>query len=460
MSLWVEHSAWIFLGVALASAAFTVNAHAPIRWPATLAIASFFAGWLTSEMVGHTLALQAALALACVAAGGLSAWPGWVAAAVMLLSWLLLFRLLDRARAAGEVMNRALSEGLGGGFAARLEPRVRDQAPLAFGWRQLLFPFSIKHPDVKRVRDIVYAEGPGYALRLDVYRRRDGAGRKRPVLLQIHGGGWVVGSKDQQGLPLVTHLASRGWVCVSANYRLSPRATFPDPLLDLKRAIRWIKEHIEEHGGDPDFIVVTGGSAGGHLAALVALTANDPELQPGFEDLDTRVKACVAFYGVYDLTDRHGLWPHKGLRLLLEVAVMKASVKREWEKFDRASPMTRAHEAAPPFLIIHGDKDTLVPVAEARRFAQTLREISKAPVVYAEVPGAQHAFEVFPSPRTALVIRGVEQFVEAVHAEHARGAQALSAPSSRPVRAASEPSFAEPQPAVPKIRSGSGVSEA
>jgi hypothetical protein len=122
MSLWVEHSAWIFLGVALASAAFTVNAHAPIRWPATLAIASFFAGWLTSEMVGHTLALQAALALACVAAGGLSAWPGWVAAAVMLLSWLLLFRLLDRARAAGEVMNRALSEGLGGGFAARLEP--------------------------------------------------------------------------------------------------------------------------------------------------------------------------------------------------------------------------------------------------------------------------------------------------------------------------------------------------
>src|SRR5438093_55527 len=111
---------------------------------------------------------------------------------------------------------------------------------------------------------------------------------------------WILGSKNEQGIPLMRHLASRGWVCVSANYRLSPRATFPDHLIDCKRAVQWIREHGAGYGANPDFLVVTGGSAGGHLAALVALTANDPEYQPGFESADTSVSGCVAFYGVHD----------------------------------------------------------------------------------------------------------------------------------------------------------------
>src|SRR5262249_54129606 len=152
--------------------------------------------------------------------------------------------------------------------------------------------------------------------RLDVYRHRDGRTRC-PVLMQIHGGAWIVGSKNEQGLPLMLQLASRGWVCVSVDYRLSPRATFPDPLLDLKQALRWIREHIAEYGGDPEFVVVTGGSAGGHLCSLVALTANEPEYQPGFEQVDTSVKACVAFYGVYDFTDRFGHYRNPGLARLL-----------------------------------------------------------------------------------------------------------------------------------------------
>src|SRR3989442_2578192 len=103
--------------------------------------------------------------------------------------------------------------------------------------------------------------------------------------------------------PLMLPLAAEGWVCVAANYRLSPRAAFPEHLIDCKLALRWVREHIESFGGDPDFVVVTGGSAGGHLAALVALTANAPEYQPGFEDTDTSVTACVPFYGVYDLVE-------------------------------------------------------------------------------------------------------------------------------------------------------------
>jgi len=217
---------------------------------------------------------------------------------------------------------------------------------------------------------------------------------------------------------------------VSANYRLSPRATFPDPLIDLKHALVWIREHAEEIGADPDFIVVTGGSAGGHLASLVALTANDPAYQPGFEDADTSVRACVAFYGVYDFTDRYGVWPHRGLARLLEWWVLKAPLATERDRFERASPMGQVHDRAPPFLIVHGDRDTMVPVEEARHFAADLRKVSKAPVVYLEVPGAQHAFEVMPSIRTAFVIRGVEQFLNTIHAHYERSRTTDAAPAS------------------------------
>ena len=108
--------------------------------------------------------------------------------------------------------------------------------------------------------------------------RRAAAARSAPVLLQIHGGGWTIGNKRQQALPLMMHLSRRGWVCVAANYRLSPRATFPDHLIDVKQALRWIRENIAEYGGDPGFVAITGGSAGGHLSALAALTGESPRV--------------------------------------------------------------------------------------------------------------------------------------------------------------------------------------
>src|SRR2546429_3426223 len=136
---------------------------------------------------------------------------------------------------------------------------------------------------------------------LDVSRHRDRP-TGCPTLIQIHGGGWTIGNKDQQGKPIMLHFASRGWVCFAVNYRLAPRSTWPAQIVDVKRAIAWVKEHAEEYGADPNFIVVTGGSAGGHLSALAALTPNDPAWQPGFEDADTSVQAAVPYYGVYDFT--------------------------------------------------------------------------------------------------------------------------------------------------------------
>jgi acetyl esterase/lipase len=232
------------------------------------------------------------------------------------------------------------------------------------------------------------------------------------VLLQIHGGGWMIGNKDQQGLPLMYDLASRGWVCVAINYRLSPKATWPDHLVDCKRAIAWIREHIAEYGGDPGYIVATGGSAGGHLTAMVGLTANDPEFQPGFENVDTSVHGMVPFYGVYDFRDRFGFrGKNDPLRKGLERYVMKRSRDEAIEAFDGASPMSHVRPDAPPALVIHGTLDTLVPVQEAREFVRMLREVSRSPVAYVELRGTHHAFEVFQSIRTLHTVAAVDRFL-------------------------------------------------
>jgi acetyl esterase/lipase len=281
----------------------------------------------------------------------------------------------------------------------------------------LAFPIPPRHPDVERATDVVYHRVGERALKLDVYRHRSRP-RGCPALLFVHGGAWVVGSKAHQGLPLMQHLASLGWVCFGIDYRLSPRATFPEHLVDVKRAIQWVREHGGEHGADPRFLVVSGNSAGGHLAALAALTPNDPEYQPGFADADTSVAACVSFYGVYDFADRHGHWRNRGIHRLLEEQVMKVSPADAPEAYDRASPIARIGEGAPPFLVVHGDQDTLVPVGEARRFVEAFRAEAHAPIAYAEIPGAQHAFDVFPSVRTVHVLGGVERFCAWLYSRH------------------------------------------
>ena len=150
--------------------------------------------------------------------------------------------------------------------------------------------------------------------------------------MQIHGGGWVIGDKREQGLPLLNHMAAQGWVGFNVNYRLSPGVAFPDHLIDLKRGLTWIKEHADEYGIDPDFVCVTGGSAGGHLTALMGLTANDPAYQPGFESADTSVAAAVPFYGIYDFTDRGAFGSDPEIfRRFLEPIVMKAFLADEPE---------------------------------------------------------------------------------------------------------------------------------
>ncbi len=408
---------WLFLAVSLWGAAFTWNALFPISRGMRCSALSFAAGWLTSELALHHVTWQAAATLVFGLLGAFAGWPGQVGLGITLLSWLGLGVAQTRAARAGHVMEEALREGLGADYRERILPESGAGSEERIDWRRIAQPVPLRSSDVERIKDIRYTRERGVDLALDVYRPASHP-QRCPVLLQIHGGGWVTGSKNEQALPLMLQLAAHGWVCVTANYRLSPHATFPDHLVDVKKALVWIKENITEHGGDPSFVVVTGGSAGGHLAAMVALTQNDPAFQPGFESKDTSVQGCVPFYGVYDFLDRSRVWPHTGLQRVLERQVLKGSREEIAELWEQASPLSHVRTDAPPFFVVHGTSDSLVPVGEARAFVKALREKSREPVLYAELPGAQHAFEIFRSVRTLRVNYAVERFLAVLHSRH------------------------------------------
>ena len=131
---------------------------------------------------------------------------------------------------------------------------------------------------VKVERGVVFHSEEKRRVRLDIYRpaARVPDGERLPAVIQVHGGGWILGSRAEQGIPLLNHMAANGWIGFNVDYWLSPRATLPEHVIDVKRAIAWVREHADELGVDPERIAITGGSAGGHLTALAALTAGRP----------------------------------------------------------------------------------------------------------------------------------------------------------------------------------------
>jgi acetyl esterase/lipase len=410
-----------FLKRQLVNIGLVANATRPVS-AAPASVPAFFAGWLSGELAPHLLAVTALDSAYSVARHGLrSERRGLLAASVAAGGYAALIAGGQRARVDIE---DALRTTLGADYGTRL-PREPDDADLATPWRALLNPFRMSHVDVVAERRLPYAEG-GRRFELDVLRHRE-TPTNAPVLLQIHGGAWVIGEKEQQGIPLMTRMAARGWVCVAMNYPLSPKARWPEHIVAVKRAIAWIRAHGAEYGADPSFIAVTGGSAGGHLAAMAGLSAGDTSLQPGFEGVDTSVQACVPHYGVYDFTDEDGTRASK-LRLnrLLRRYVM-APDARYPDDYRAASPLFRVRADAPPFFVLHGTNDTLVPVADARAFVAKLRAVSTNPVGYAELRGAQHAFDIFTSIRSAHVVRGVERFLEWTRATADAGSEQLSA---------------------------------
>ncbi|MFT3841332.1 MAG: alpha/beta hydrolase [Myxococcaceae bacterium] len=388
---------WALLALGAFGLISAINAYVPVEraWRRLLA-PSYLLQLYASETVPLQLTLNPLLMALFVYFGALDHWPGWVGLAFDLSAIAFFAAVERRARlSTAKIITQAFGE-----------PLHFELSPLPVFSR--LQPLALVHGPWERQ---VFSYGPARRNTLDVYRPR-GAQPNAPVLFFVHGGGWVMGGKRQQGRHMLEYFVRHGWVCVSINYRLSPGVRWPEHLYDCKRALAWVHAHIAEHGGDPSRIVAAGGSAGAQLAATLALSQNQPELQPGFEQGDTSLRACLAFYAPFDLT--HLFTVHGGLigRRLVRLIFGRFEADADRLKaFEHASPMKRVQKGAPPFLVVHGTHDLMVPAEQSQSFAEAMRGV-QSKVVHVELPGAIHAFDVFRSWRTGMVAQAAFAFAQ------------------------------------------------
>ena len=195
------------------------------------------------------------------------------------------------------------------------------------------------------------------------------------MLIHLHGGGFRSGRKNREARPLIYRLASEGWLCVSANYRLRP-VSFYESLDDAERVVKWLREHADDDGAVATHVFVSGSSAGGHLATTAAFR-------------DPSIAGAISLYGYCGPAD---------------------------EGQPLTSPLGYVGPDAPPLFVAHGDNDTYVPVEAARELVERTRSVSANPVVYVEAPGGQHAFDLFHSIRFERIIDGIEAFTSWVRA--------------------------------------------
>jgi acetyl esterase/lipase len=403
------------LARAVLELANAANGFRPLARKGYSTVLVFWFGWPTSEVPGLYFSASLLDALRRGSRGDFAGRRGKVALGLTAASWALLGVIRYRGvTTPGPVLEAGLREQLGPDYADELA-KLPTQ-PTRSGRRNLPLRNTMARRRYVEKKNIVSYGPHGRANLADIWRSRDlPLDGKAPVLLQVPGGAWVIGMRRPQAYPLMSHLAARGWVCVSIAYRVSPRHTWPDHMVDVKRALAWVKENIADYGGDPNFVAMTGESAGGHLCALAALTPNDPKFQPGFEDADTSVVAAVPIYGRYDWFTTEGEGRREFVELL-EKFVVKRTLATHRDVFIDASPIRDVRADAPPFFVLHGTDDSLIPVGEAREFVEQLRSVSKAPVPYAELPHAQHAFDIFSSPRAHQSAEAIARFLSWVYA--------------------------------------------
>ncbi|MGW4499760.1 alpha/beta hydrolase [Micromonospora sp. NPDC004336] len=360
------------------------------RRPHPVAMMSWFFGMVINELPFLGIYFLVAATALAASEGDLDSTGAKITAGVAAVVIAGLVVAAWRGIRSDRAVGQALEQGLGTGWRSRVRVPLRRHRPWA---RILLAPFLRARHDVERVKNISYGDA-GRRNLLDVYRHRD-APQNAPVLIYFHGGGYTSGKKSREARPLLTHLASQGWVCLSANYRLRPQTTFPGHQIDAKKVIAWVRTNGHAYGADASRLFVSGSSAGANIAGLCALTPNDPTFQPGFESVDTTVTGAICLYGYYG--HYFGEEPDEAPPAL--------------------QPQGYVHAEAPPFFIAHGTKDAWGTVEGARHFTARLRRAGDNTVVYAELPGGQHSFDIYHSPRFEAVVDGIEAFTAWVLAD-------------------------------------------
>ena len=247
---------------------------------------------------------------------------------------------------------------------------------------------------VKVLRDLAYVENGHVRQKLDLFLPEK-ATNAVPLIIWIHGGAWLGGSKSECP-PLRQGFVQRGYAVASLDYRLSGDAIFPAQIEDCKAAVRWLRAHAKEFGIDPGRFGAWGSSAGGHLVALLGTSGDEKAFDVGANlGVSSRVQAVCDYYGPSDLTRMDAkAMPGTPLKRhdpnAPEGRLIGGSVQGNEEKAARASPVAHATtNALPPFLIVHGDADPVVPFHQSELLFEALKKAG-ANVHFHCIRGAAH----------------------------------------------------------------------
>lgn len=368
---------------------------APIRRPRVLATQSFLFASVVNELPFLFGLIVVVSVAPDVIDGELGTFHGAVSVGLAAVTLVGLALIAVRATQTGAAVDAALDQALRTEYRAGssgdrwLRREQRSGTGRRHRWASILFmPWPIRPRSVERVKDLAYGDR-GTTNLLDVYRHRSRPAHA-PTLVHFHGGYFRWGRKSLYARALLFRFARNGWTCISANYHLSgtPADGFPQHLIDAKRVVAWARTSGAQYGVDPDAILVAGSSAGAHLTAMVALTANDPVFQPGFETVDTAIAGGICLYGYYG--------------------------RLGGDEHPPTTPLDYVRADAPPLFVAHGTLDPLTPIDGVRAQVDRLRDVSTSPVVYAELPGGHHSFDLYHSLRFETVVDGIEVFAASV----------------------------------------------
>lgn len=251
------------------------------------------------------------------------------------------------------------------------------------GWQRVLLILAVlMFPGVGRTEvrtDIEYAQAGGEVLTLDAsVPEGDGP---FPTVIIVHGGGWRGGDKQFVGVkPLFDPLSKAGFAWFSINYRLAPKHHFPAPVEDVESAIRWVKEHAAEYKVDKQRIALTGESAGAHLVAMAAVRAKP----------DTQVAAVVPFYGPFDLEElARSKSTERAAQAVLSLVGATQLNDEAYRRLREASPINFVRRELPPFLLIHGTADKVVPYEQSVELCDKIKSVGGTCELF-PVEGADH----------------------------------------------------------------------
>jgi acetyl esterase/lipase len=276
-------------------------------------------------------------------------------------------------------------------------------------------------PGIKMEKDISYIPEGDVAQKLDLYLPEKAAEKPLPLIVHIHGGGWIGGSK----FPCpVAMMVFKGYAVASVEYRFSQKAIFPAQIQDCQAAIRWLRAHSKQYNFDTEHVGVVGGSAGGHLSALVGTAGGKKAFAMigGNEEQSDRVQAVCDIFGPTDFnTVMQQAADDKNVKNIFQFNTPKDPYSSligtkldDKAKADAVSPVHYISRDNPPMLILHGTHDTLVPFAQSEEFVAELKE-QGVEVWFQKLPGSGHGGGGFVKP-------GIIKLTQSFFDKHLQGA--------------------------------------